>query len=228
MRKIIIPIFVMVFVFSLAWIAGAQSSGSDQPGSSQQYGTGKSGSNQQYGGSTSEGKQPGTDQYGTTQQHKGKQSQKSSTGEKNTSKYQGKSMEDQRASKWIGSKIENRQGEDLGKVEDLVLNSKGQVDFVIVSHGGALGIGEKYTAVPFKSFSRKDENTLALNMSKEKMAQAPNFDKDNWPDMNNRQWSEKTYRYYGQKPSWGESPSYKSTKSTQQPSQTEQKKNKME
>lgn len=197
MKKIVIPILVVVFVFSLALIAGAQSSSSGQSG---------------------------TDQYGTSQQQKGKEYQKSSAGEKyESSKYQGK-MEDQRASKWIGMKIENRQDENLGQVEDLVLNSKGQVDFVIVSHGGTLGIGEKYTAVPFKSFSRKDDKTLVLNISKEKMAQAPNFDKDNWPDMSNRKWSEDVYRYYGQKPYWSGS----SHKSTQQPSRTEQKKNKMQ
>lgn len=188
MKKIVIPILAAVFVLSLTFIAAAQSSSSGQSGTSQQYGTSQS----------------GTD-HGTSQQHKAKESEKYAT-----SKNHGKSMDEYKASKWIGTKIENRQEENLGRVEDLVLNSKGQVDFVIVSHGGALGIGEKYMAVPFKSFSRKDDKTLVLNMSKEKMAQAPNFDKDNWPDMSNRKWSEDTYRYYGQKPYWSES-SYKST-----------------
>lgn len=210
MKKIFVPILVMVFVFSLAWIVGAQSSRSDQPGSSQQYGGGKS-------------EQSGTDQSGTSQQYKGKEpqetSQHSNTGKMHKASHE-KSMEDYKASKWIGTKVENRQGENLGKIEDLVLNSKGQVDFVILSHGGALGIGEKYTAVPFRSFSRKDDKTLVLNISKEKMADAPNFDKDNWPDMTNRKWSEHVYRYYGQKPYWSES----SQKSTQHPNRTEQKK----
>lgn len=209
MKKIVIPILAAIFVLSLTFIAGAQSSSSGQSGTSQQYGTGQS----------------GTDQHGTSQQYKGKESPKSSTSEKYaTSKNHGKSMDEYKASKWIGTKVENRQDENLGQVEDLVLNSKGQVDFVIVSHGGALGIGEKYVAVPFKSFSRNDDKTLVLNMSKEKMAQAPNFDKDNWPDMSNRKWSEDTYRYYGQKPYWSES----SQKSTPQPSHKEQKKNKMD
>ncbi len=185
MRRIVILLLTIAFVFSLAGMAAAQSSKSDQSGAQQ------SGTSQQYG----------------------------------SSKVQGKSMEDQRASKWIGSKIENRQGENLGKVEDLVLDSKGRVDFVIISHAGALGLGEKYMAVPLKSFSRKDGNTLVLDMSKEKMAQAPSFDKNNWPDMSNRQWSQNVYRYYGQKPSWSES---SQGSKMQQPSRTEQKKNKME
>ena len=162
MKKMVIPILVMVFVFSLAWIAGAQTSRS-----------------------------------GSTHQER--------TGETYASSHpQGGLMEDYKASKLIGMKIQNQQGDNLGKIEDLALNSRGQVDFVIVSHGGVLGLGEKYAAVPFSAFSRKDDKTMTLDMSKEKMAQAPNFDKDKWPDMSNRKWSEDVYHYYGQRPYWSE------------------------
>lgn len=135
-------------------------------------------------------------------------------------------MQNNRASHWIGMKVQNQQGENLGQIEDMVLNSKGQVDFVIVSHGGTLGIGEKYTAVPYNAFSRKGD-AMSLNISKEKMAEAPNFEKNSWPDMTNRKWSEDVYRYYGQKPSWRE-PSHPSQKPSKDSSRTEQNKKKME
>ncbi len=86
-------------------------------------------------------------------------------------------------------------------------------------------MGAKYTAVPFTAFSRKDDKTLMLDISKERLAQAPTFDKNSWPDMTDRKWSEDVYRYYGQKPSWSESS--QPSQPYQNPSQKKQK-NKME
>lgn len=226
MKKIMIPILAMVLVFSLVWIAGAQvSSSGSQSGSSQQiqpqvggsppepYKSDQSGS--QTGSSQQYGTSSGSEQSGTGQQYRGKESQERGTGKMHGSRSE-KMMEDRRASKWIGMTVRNQQGEDLGKIEDLVISSRGQVEFVVVEHGGTLGMGEKYTAVPFKAFSKRD-NHAVLNISKEKMAEAPSFDKGNWPDMSNRKWSQDVYRYYGQKPYWSESthkykPSQKSNK----------------
>ncbi len=40
----------------------------------------------------------------------------------------------------IGAHIQNHQGERLGKVTDLIVDSEGRVALVILSHGGFLGI----------------------------------------------------------------------------------------
>jgi hypothetical protein len=47
---------------------------------------------------------------------------------------------------------------------------------------------------------------LVLNMSKDKLTKAPNFDKDRWPD---RPEPERTYMYFGQTPYWVEHPRIK-------------------
>src|SRR5512139_3872941 len=88
MKKIVIPILAVVFVLSLSFIAGAQSSSSGQS-PTQPYGTyreggsgesggptgsSQSGTSQQYTRSTSEDKKTGTDQ-GDIQPSKGKESQ---------------------------------------------------------------------------------------------------------------------------------------------------------
>lgn len=105
----------------------------------------------------------------------------------------------------IGARVENREGENLGKISDLSVDPKtGRVDFAVLSHGGVLGIGDKFIAVPLSAFSVKTDRNgkfdgLVLNMSKDKLAQAPNFDKDHWP---NRTEAERTYRYFGQTPYW--------------------------
>lgn len=110
-----------------------------------------------------------------------------------------------RASKFIGADVENAQGEDLGQIEDLVLDPQdGRVAYAVLSFGGFLGLGEKYFAIPWKALQAKagEDDTLILNVEKEKLTNAPGFDKNTWPDMTNRQWGEEIHTYYGIPPYW--------------------------
>jgi sporulation protein YlmC with PRC-barrel domain len=53
-----------------------------------------------------------------------------------------------------GSRVGNFAGEDLGKVDDLVVDvTTGRLRFVIVSIGGFLRIGDKLYAVPWELFT---------------------------------------------------------------------------
>jgi sporulation protein YlmC with PRC-barrel domain len=48
----------------------------------------------------------------------------------------------------IGSKVVNAQKEDLGKIEDLVLDAgAGRIAYAVLSFGGFLGMGDKYFAI---------------------------------------------------------------------------------
>jgi sporulation protein YlmC with PRC-barrel domain len=50
----------------------------------------------------------------------------------------------------IGTKVKNPQGEDLGKIEELVLNpNEATVEYAVLSFGGFLGMGDKLFAIPF-------------------------------------------------------------------------------
>src|SRR5206468_216880 len=49
-----------------------------------------------------------------------------------------------RASKIIDAALKNSRDENLGKVEDLLLDRNSRVAFAIIGHGGVLGIGENY------------------------------------------------------------------------------------
>lgn len=44
--------------------------------------------------------------------------------------------------------------------------------------------------------------TFSLAVNKEKLTEAPGFDKNNWPDMANREWETSVHKYYDQKPYW--------------------------
>ncbi|MRR11733.1 PRC-barrel domain containing protein [bacterium] len=81
--------------------------------------------------------------------------------------------------------VRNREGQDIGKIEDYMLDlERGCVEYAVLSFGGFLGIGEKYFAIPWDSMRLDTQNhAWMLDVTKERLRQAPGFDKDNWPDL---------------------------------------------
>jgi sporulation protein YlmC with PRC-barrel domain len=109
-----------------------------------------------------------------------------------------------RAKSILGARVRNYQGEDLGTVEDFVLDLKsGKISYIVLSFGGILGIGDKWFAVPVSSLSWYPEGEhFQMKADKAKLENAPGFDKDNWPMMHDRKWGSEIHRYYGEKPYW--------------------------
>jgi sporulation protein YlmC with PRC-barrel domain len=109
------------------------------------------------------------------------------------------------ASKIIGEAVGNRQGEDLGKVHELVIDAReGRVAYAVLSFGGFMGVGNKLFAIPWRAFEfATTENKLILYVEKKKLESAPGFDKDaKWPDFADRSWGDGIYKYYGFEPYW--------------------------
>lgn len=105
------------------------------------------------------------------------------------------------ASNLIGTTVENLQGETLGKITDLTI-SDNRVTFAVIS----LGVGDRLTPVPINALTIADNKNAVLNISKDKLATAPSYEKNSkkWPDFSNRQWTEDTYKFYGVQPFWKE------------------------
>ncbi|SFN39093.1 PRC-barrel domain-containing protein [Dokdonella immobilis] len=84
----------------------------------------------------------------------------------------------------IGDGIRNPQNEALGDLKEIMMDTaSGKIAYAVVSYGGILGLGDKLFAVPWSAFSIDHENhKLVLNVSKERLKDAPGFDKDNWPN----------------------------------------------
>ncbi|MBO6783334.1 MAG: PRC-barrel domain-containing protein [Alphaproteobacteria bacterium] len=83
-----------------------------------------------------------------------------------------------------GDKVVNPQGEDLGKIEDLMIDlESGTVRYAVMSFGGFLGMGDKLFAVPMDALHVKSgDEAFVLNATEEKLKNAPGFDKDDWPN----------------------------------------------
>ena len=103
-----------------------------------------------------------------------------------------------------GDAVVNPQGEDLGKIEDIMLDvGAGRVSYAVLSFGGFLGMGDKLFALPWDALKLDTENhRFILDVPKERLENAPGFDKDNWPNMADRTWGSSVHDYYGSKPYW--------------------------
>lgn len=97
-----------------------------------------------------------------------------------------------------GNGIRNHQGEDLGKVKDLMIDlADGSVSYAVVSYGGFLGMGDKLFAVPFEALTVDPENhAFLLDASKERLENAPGFDKDSWPNFADPQFTDTVRSFY--------------------------------
>ena len=101
-----------------------------------------------------------------------------------------------------GDKVVGKRGEDIGKIEEFMIDlQNGKVGYVVVSHGGLLGMGKKLFAVPWQALIlRVHEHAFALDVPKETFEKAEGFDKDNWPLT--REELSRTYSIYGYQPYW--------------------------
>ncbi len=58
-----------------------------------------------------------------------------------------------RASKLIGTSINNDNKDTIGKVKDLLISHDDKVPYAVIDVGGFLGIGAKYVLIPFDSIA---------------------------------------------------------------------------
>ncbi len=79
-----------------------------------------------------------------------------------------------RASKIIGSTVYDRNNQDIGSVQDIILGTGGRVDSVVVDVGTFLGMGGKDVAVKMNQI-KTDHDRLTLDMTKNQLKEAPNY-----------------------------------------------------
>ncbi len=92
-----------------------------------------------------------------------------------------------RASRIIGMEVKDQKGEKLGKIKELLVDPQdsSRIAFAVLNPARSLEFGhDRFVAIPFTALSRSDrEHIYVLNMTREKLAKAPSFDEDHWPNM---------------------------------------------
>ena len=109
------------------------------------------------------------------------------------------------ASTLQGDKVTNSKGEDLGRVEEIMLDlERGRVAYVVLSFGRVNWMpNNKLFAVPWEVLSLSfHDKKFILNVSEEILKAAPGFDRDKWPDAGDFDWLAKVYRSYNRDPYW--------------------------
>ena len=80
-----------------------------------------------------------------------------------------------RASRIIDRVAINMQGEELGEVDDLIVNRNGTIKRVILSVGWYLGVGDKLVSLPFRSLRMNEKGNVVYNVSKGQLEGYPAF-----------------------------------------------------
>jgi hypothetical protein len=113
-----------------------------------------------------------------------------------------------RSSFLFSYQVKSPQGEDLGKIEEIMIDmERGRVAYAVLSFGGFLGLGNRWIPVPWDALALQPDNkALILKIDKEKLQKAPNFEPATLPDLANRQWGAVIHTYYGYQPYWEKQP----------------------
>lgn len=98
-----------------------------------------------------------------------------------------------------GEKVVNQAGDGLGEITHIMLDiTQGKIAYAVLSFGGVFGINDKLFAVPWHSLALDVDNKwFVLNIEKERLRDAPGFDKNHWPAMADPAFAKEVNAYYG-------------------------------
>jgi hypothetical protein len=108
------------------------------------------------------------------------------------------------ASEIKGTHVKNLQNQDLGQIEEVLIEpDAGLVRFVVLEVGGFLGLGATKVAVPWTAFQLSQEGKKpkwVLDTDKEKLKNAPKVEAKNYQRLYTRADAEPVFVYW--KISW--------------------------
>lgn len=101
----------------------------------------------------------------------------------------------------LDKKVETRDGERIGSVSDLIVDTTGNVAYVVVSHDGVRGFNDRLTPIPVSAFDeRPGRDALVVDLDRSRLESAPHFAKQDWPPNYDRErwesWDRDVRGYY--------------------------------
>ncbi|MCB4820253.1 PRC-barrel domain-containing protein [Roseicella aerolata] len=108
------------------------------------------------------------------------------------------------AGKVAGTPVYNRTGENLGTIEDLMLDKRmGRVAYAVMSFGGFLGFGERYHPLPWSVLTYDTSlGGYVVDIDRDRLEGAPAYAADAAPDWSSRDWGRQVDDYWGARSIW--------------------------
>lgn len=102
-----------------------------------------------------------------------------------------------RASDLIGKDVNDRNGSDVGEIEDIVVNmSTGRIHHAVLEFDRSWNLKDKLIVMPMRGLSfPADRGDLVFNGDKSRLDTARAFDKNRWPDLNDSRYVVDVDRY---------------------------------
>jgi hypothetical protein len=108
---------------------------------------------------------------------------------------QGQMQNAERMSQIIGQTAKDQQGQDLGKIEDVITDMQGRTLYLVLS-GDKMGKKDEMIPVPWQAANpRIEKGAVMLNLSQQKLKNAPTFKQNQWSQFDQLQ--PKTNSYFG-------------------------------
>ena len=76
----------------------------------------------------------------------------------------------------VGKTVVSQQGEEIGEIEDVVMDEASQQQLAVVDVGGFLGVGEKSVAVSFDQLQLSDDGRIRSDLTRETLQSQPEYD----------------------------------------------------
>jgi len=108
------------------------------------------------------------------------------------------------ASRVIGTPVYNTAGENIGKIEDVMLEkTTNNIMYGVVGFGGFLGMAEKFHPLPWASLNYDPEKGgYIVPYTKEQLKEAPAHSLRELTEDDGSSIRESTYTYYATRPYW--------------------------
>jgi sporulation protein YlmC with PRC-barrel domain len=105
-----------------------------------------------------------------------------------------------RLSELLGFAVTNAAGEDLGAIEDLMIDwRQDRIVYAILSFGGILGLGEKWFPIPLDQITLDPiEQRFVFEVEPERLEAAPGFEEAELPDTADQNWDQEIRTYWAE------------------------------
>ncbi|MGE3539653.1 MAG: OmpA family protein [Candidatus Tectimicrobiota bacterium] len=94
--------------------------------------------------------------------------------------------------------VHNQRNEVVGTIADFAVSPQGRIQYIFLAPS-SWGKADRLYVIPWSSLTpQHDQQVFMLNLSQERLKNAPSFARNNWPNVASANWDAPYRQYYGQ------------------------------